>query len=132
MPYVKIPTNQDDLGNNKIESGLGLPFNFALNNDWNISGMTQFNYISNENGSSYDPAYTNAVLISKNLTNNLSTYGEFFTYKADQNNAKWNNTLDFGMVYLINDHMSVDTNIQFGISDAADDLNFFIGTAYRF
>lgn len=132
LPYIKLPTNQDNLGNNKIEGGLGLPFNFALSNSWNISGMTQFNFISNQDGSSYDPAYANAIMISKGLTYKLSTYGEFYTYKADQSRAEWENTLDFGAVYLINDYISVDANIQFGVTDAADDLNFFIGTAYRF
>lgn len=131
LPYISLPTHQDGLANDDIEGGLGLPFNIALDHDWNVGGMTQLNLIS-DNANNYNLAYANSLIVSKPVTDTISLYGEFYTYRADQSGARWENTLDFGTVYMMSEQLSVDANIQFGVTDAADDLNVFIGTAYRF
>lgn len=132
LPYVTLPTHQDDLGNNEVEGGLGLPFNIAFANNWNIGGMTQFNFISEIDGSGYDIAYANSVIVGKGLTDKLSAYGEYYTYKADQSGAEWENTLGFGSIYQLSKKISVDANLQFGTTNTADDVNLFFGGAYRF
>jgi hypothetical protein len=132
IPYVKVPTNQDDLGNDKYEGGIGLPFNINFDGGWSLGGMTQLNFINQLDNSGYDPAYANSVIVGKSLTDKLSAYGEFYTFKADQSGAKWANTLDFGTVYAVTDNFKIDANIAVGASDAADDTNFFVGAAYRF
>jgi Putative MetA-pathway of phenol degradation len=131
LPYVKLPTNQDDLGNNDVEGGIGLPFNINIDGGWNVGGMTQFNLVTN-GSSGYDPAYTNSLIVGKTLNDALSAYTEFYTYKADQTGAEWLNTLDFGAVYAVTQNFRIDANAHIGVTDAADDLNLFIGTAYRF
>jgi hypothetical protein len=131
LPYIKLPTNQDNLGNDEVEGGIGLPFNINFAGGWNLGGMTQLNFVTDGN-SGYDPAYANSLIVGKALTDKLSAYSEIFTYKADQPGAEWLNTLDFGTVYAITDNFRIDANVHFGVSDAADDVNFFVGTAYRF
>lgn len=131
LPYIKLPTNQDNLGNDEVEGGIGLPFNINFDGGWNLGGMTQLNFVT-DGGSGYDPAYANSLIVGKALTDKLSAYTEFYTYKADQAGAEWLNTLDFGTVYAVTDSLRIDANVHFGVTDAADDVNFFVGTAYRF
>jgi hypothetical protein len=132
IPYAKIPTNQDDLGNNEVEGGIGLPFNINFDGGWILGGMTQLNYITEPDFSGYDPAYANSLIVGKSFTDKLGGYAEIYTYKADQDGAKWLNTADFGVVYSVTDSFKIDANAHFGVSDAADDMNLFLGTAYRF
>ncbi len=132
IPYVKIPTNQNDLGNNEYEGGIGIPFNVNFDGGWSFGGMTQLNFITEPDQSGYDLAYVNSVIVGKSITDKLSGYGEIFTSKADQSGGHWQNTADFGAVYSVTDNFKVDANVQFGISDAADDSILFVGTAYRF
>jgi hypothetical protein len=132
LPYVKIPTNQDHLGNNKYEGGVELPFNVNLPNSWSIGGMTAISAINQLDNSGHDAAYANSLILGKGFTDKWSGYTEIFTYKADQSGAKWQNTLDFGTVYAVTDNVRIDTGVNFGITDAADDLNYFVGFAYRF
>src|SRR5580765_7874436 len=42
MPFVKLPTNQDDLGNNSVEGGLIVPFAAQLPYDWDVGMTTVF------------------------------------------------------------------------------------------
>lgn len=132
IPYVKLPTNQDDIANDRYEGGIGLPFNINFDGGWSFGGMTQYNLITQTDNTGYDSAYANSLIVGKGLTDKLSAYGEFYTYKADQSGARWLNTTDFGVVYAVTDNFRIDANFAVGVSDAADDTNLFIGTAYRF
>jgi len=132
IPYVKIPTNQDDIGNDRYEGGIGLPFNINFNGGWSFGGMTQYNLISQPDLDGYDSAYANSVVVGKSVTDKMGVYAELYTFRADQSGAHWQNSADFGTVYSVTDNFKVDANIHLGISDAADDTNIFVGTAYRF
>jgi hypothetical protein len=132
LPYVKLPTNQDNLANDEYEYGIGLPFNFVLSDGWSIGGQTQFNLIAQPDGSGYDSMYVNSLIVGKSLNDKLSAYAEYWTVKADQPGARWANTVDFGLVYAVTDNFRIDANLHLGATDAADDTNLFFGTAYRF
>ena len=132
MPFVKIPTNQDNLSNNEYEGGLELPFNVNFEGGWNIGGMTAVNGVKQLDSTGYDPAYVNALVLGKGITDKVSVYTEFYTYRADQSGALWQNSLDFGTTYSVTDNFKLDANAYVGVSEAADDLNLFIGGSYRF
>jgi hypothetical protein len=132
LPFLKIPTNQDNLGNDKYEGGLAVPFSFALADTWSLGVLTQLSFIAGADGSGYDPAYTNSVALGKTFGERWSTYAEFYTFKADQPDAHWINTVDFGAAYQVTESFRVDANLHLGVTDAADDVNAFFGAAYRF
>lgn len=132
LPYVKIPTNQDDMGNDRYEGGIGLPFNLNFDGGWSLGGMTQYNLISQPDETGYDSAYANSLIVGKSFAEKWSGYTEVYTYKADQSGARWQNTAGVGAIYSVTDNFKVDANLHLGLSDAADDTNFFVGTAYRF
>ena len=132
LPFVKLPTNQNDLGNDDVEGGLELPFNVNFDGGWSLGGMTAVNGIKQLDDSGFDPAYINAITVGKSLTDKLSAYGEFYTSRADQSDARWANTLDFGVAYMVTPNFRLDANTYLGVSEAADDINMFFGGAYRF
>lgn len=133
LVYVKMPTNQDDLGNDDVEGGIEFPFVFTLNNGWSVGGMTQLN-ILNEQGTARDYylGYVNSLIATKSLTERTSAYGEFYTFLPDTGERDWQNTVDFGVVHRLNDRVQLDTGVNFGVSDAAADVQWFAGIAYRF
>ncbi len=49
IPFIKLPTNKNDLGNNDIEGGLGIPFSINFDDGFSIGGMTQFNFLKDQN-----------------------------------------------------------------------------------
>src|SRR5262245_10125763 len=53
MPFVKFPSNQDDLGNDSIEGGVIFPFALTLPAGWGMGAMTEFDFIQAESGSGY-------------------------------------------------------------------------------
>lgn len=132
LPYIKLATHSANLGNQKIEWGIGVPFNINLNSNWSLGGMTVLNAINDEQHRGYDFAYANALVLGKSLSTQLRTYIELYSYKARQPGERFKNTMDVGLIYTVNSNCSVDANIQKGISDAADDIKLFVGVAYRY
>ncbi len=132
LPYVKIPTNGGNLANDDVEGGIELPFNVNLDQGYSISGMTVVAVLKDSDDRGYSPSYINAIVLGKSFTDTLSAYTEFYTQRYTDENARWANSLDFGVVYAVNDRLHVDTGVNFGVSDASDDVNLFVGAAYRF
>ena len=139
IPFVKIPTNQNHLGNNDVEGGIGLPFVVNFNDGWSLGGMAQLQLFKDQNTTdsyrtSYYSAYANAIYLSKSFNDKFSGYAEYYTFKADVPAAQdwWQNTADFGLIYSVNNNWKIDVGANVGLTNAADDLNAFIGTAYRF
>lgn len=132
LPYVKVPTNQDNLGNDYYEWGLEVPFYIGLPDGWGINAMTQANLLRDVGRGEYYTAYVNSAALGRNITDSLSAYAELYTFKAAQANAKWQNTTDFGLVYALTANLRVDAGINIALSDAAADRSVFTGLAYRY
>lgn len=136
-PFVKLPTSQNEIGNNDVEGGISVPFVVNFDGGWSLGGMTQFNFYKDQNSTqsyrnSYYTAYANAIYLSKSFNDKFSGYAEYYTFKADISGSSWQNTADFGVIYSVNNNWKIDTGINLGVTNAADDLNMFVGTAYRF
>lgn len=139
IPFVKIPTNQNDIGNNDVEGGIGLPFVVNFSDGLSLGGMTQLQLFKDQNTTdsyrtSYYSAYANAIYLSKSFSNKLAGYAEYYTFKADlpASSSWWQNSADFGVIYSVNDNFKIDAGANVGVTNASDDLNVFVGTAYRF
>lgn len=132
IPYIKLPTNTDNLGNDDVEGGVGLPFNYNMANGFSLSGMTQFNIYKDQADSGYYMGYANALVLGKSFTDKLSGYTEFYTFLGDTGERDWQDSLDFGVVYAATDNIHIDTGVNFGVTQAADDVNYFVGAAFRF
>lgn len=132
MPFVKFPTNSDDLANDDIEGGVIVPLAVDLGNDWGMGLMTELDINKDEDDSGYHAEYVNSITFSKGLTDSMGMYAEFFTSKSSESGSDWANTLDFGMTYGIGDNVQLDAGVNIGVTEAADDLNPFIGATYRF
>lgn len=131
--YTKLPTNSDNLGNDDVEGGIEFPFSIMLNDKWALGGMTQLNVL-NEQGSARDyyMGYANAAYLSRTINDRTSAYGEFYTYLGDTGDRAWQNTVDFGIVHKLTDNVQIDTGMNFGVTDAAPDTQWFAGIAYRY
>jgi hypothetical protein len=132
IAYVKAPTNQNELANDAYEGGVEVPFSINLANNYSFGGMTVVSALEDSDGEGYNAAFTNSLIVGKTFNDKWSGYAEFFTFRNSEEGSHWQNTLDFGVVYSVNDSWKLDAGVNFGVTDYADDTNLFIGTAYRF
>lgn len=131
MPYIKIPTGRGSLSNDAYEGGLILPFAFSVGEN-NIGLMTQFDFLRNEDDKGYHTGFFNTATISRSLVGDLGGYAEIATFITNEDSSDFIATLDFGLTYLVNPDLQLDCGVNIGVTDAADDLNPFLGFTYRY
>lgn len=131
MPFVKYPTNTNDLANNAIESGIILPLAVALPGNWNMGIMTEFDFNRNDQ-KNYYPEYINTITFGHQIVGDLGGYVEFFSSFNDEEDSQWIGTVDLGMTYGLSDDIQLDGGVNIGVTNSADDFNPFLGCSIRY
>lgn len=132
MPFVKLPTNQDDLGNDAVEGGVIFPLAVELPGGWGMGLMTVFAFLENGSGSGYHAEYLNSVTLSHDIVGKLGGYVEFFSLVSAEDGAAWVGTVDLGFTYGLTKNIQLDAGVNIGVTRAADDVNPFLGFSVRF
>lgn len=132
MPYVKLPTNQDDLGNNSVEGGVIVPLAVELPHGFGMGVMTQFDFIRDESDGGHHAEFVNTITFSRDIVGNLGGYVEFFSLVSAESGSDWVGTLDLGLTYGLTKDIQLDAGINIGVTRSADDLNPFLGISWRF
>ena len=132
MPFVKIPTNQDGLGNHSVEGGLILPFAVSLPHDWDLSAMTEVDCLRNDNGNGSHAAFVNSFSAGHAIIGNLAGYFEFYSEISAEHGTGWIGLTDFGLTYTVGKNTQFDAGVNIGVTPAAPDWNPFVGMTRRF
>jgi Putative MetA-pathway of phenol degradation len=134
MPFVKLPTNQDELGNNSVEGGLILPLAVGLPLDFGMGLMTEFDFNRDATGGGRHTEFVNSVTFSHErlLVRDLGGYVEFFSLVSAESGSRWIGSVDLGLTYGLSENVRLDAGVNIGVTKAADDLNPFVGLSWRF
>src|SRR5262245_55061893 len=108
MPFVKLPTNQDDLGNNSVEGGLIVPFAAQLPYDWGVGMTTAFGCNRDSGGSGHHAEFINTITLGHEIVNKLAGYVEFFSLVSAETGSDWVGTVDIGVTYALSDDIQLD------------------------
>jgi len=131
MPFVKLPTNQDDLGNNSVEGGLIAPFAMDLGAGWGMAMMTEVDFVRGDRGG-HNPEFVNSITFGHNIIGDLDGYVEFFSAVSTEEDSEWVGTFDMGLTYGLTKDIQLDAGINIGVTRSADDWNPFLGLSWRF
>lgn len=132
MPFLKIPTATHDLGNGAVEGGLILPLLFRLPADCELATQVEIDQARNNGRGGYHQELVNAVTFSHDFTKRLAGYVEFFSSVGNESHAGWIATFDCGVTYRLSPNVQLDTGVNIGLTEAADDLNPFVGLSVRY
>jgi hypothetical protein len=132
IPFLKLPTNGDDLGNHAVEGGLILPLSVKLPGEWELGVMTEVDVNQDSEGSDYHAEWINSATLSHAIFGPLSGYVEFFSQVSAERATPWVGTFDVGLTYEVNKNVQLDAGANLGLTRAADDLNLFLGLSWRF
>jgi hypothetical protein len=132
MPFVKFPSNQDNLGNDSVEGGLIVPFAMALPGGWGMGVMPQFNVERDEDDSGNHASFINSLTLSHDIYGDLGGFVEFFSEVSTERDSDWIGTLDLGLTYQATENLQLDGGVFIGVTDSADDVTPFIGLSWRY
>jgi hypothetical protein len=132
MPFVKIPANQDDLGNHAVEGGLIVPLAVELPGGWGMGLMTEVDFNEDADGRGHHAEWINSITFSHDIVGSLGGYVEFFSAVTSERHAPWVATLDLGLTYAVTENVQLDAGVNLGLTRSADDVAPFVGLSVRF
>jgi hypothetical protein len=132
LPFVKMPTAPDGIGNGKVEGGIAVPINYSVPGGWTLTLGPQFNVIADTDGSGYRTGLTGLVNVAKSL-GVVTLLGELWTRQdftsagtVDQYSA------DAAVVWLARPNLQFDIGANFGLNRNTPDVVSYIGVSTRF
>ncbi len=132
MPLAKLPTSSNGIGNDAVEFGLIVPLAIGVSDRVGIGLMTEIDMLEEADGSGYAPTFINSATVSFGVTERLGIYTELFTERSTERGARWVVTGDVGLTYGLTDDLQLDGGVNLGLTEAADDLQLFVGISRRF
>jgi len=132
MPFVKIPTAFDDLGNGATEGGVIFPFAMELPCNWDLGAQVEADYLRDSSGSGHHPEFSQTVTVSHDIVGKLGGYIEVFNSVSTESHSAWIATFDCGLTYALSPNVKFDAGVNIGLTEAADDLNPFVGLSLRY
>lgn len=132
LAFVKLPTNQDDLGNNHVEGGLIVPFGAELPGGWWATFINEFHYLHGSSDDTYHGAFANTVYLWHQIRGPLSGSVDFYSWTSAERGVPWWGSVDFDLTYLWSKNIQLDLGVSLGVSSAADDVNPYLGLSLRF
>ena len=132
MPFVKLPTNQDDLGNHAVEGGLILPLAVELPGGWSMGLMAEFDFNEDGDGGGYHTEFVDSITFSHDIVGQLGGYVEFVSIVSTEPDADWIGTVDLGLTFAVTGDIQLDAGVNIGVARAADDVSPFVGISWRF
>jgi hypothetical protein len=132
MPFVKLPTNDMKGLNNDVEGGVIVPLAIDLGRGMGLGLMTEIDILKAEDGHGYEPVFVNSATLSFELSAKLGMYVEAFVERSAESGAETVVTFDTGVTYAMTENLQLDAGANIGVTDAADDLNVFVGLSQRY
>jgi hypothetical protein len=131
MPFVKLPTATNDLGNDHYEGGLILVAAFELPADFGIATMLEIDAVRDADNAGFGTAFVHTVTLGRPIAGDLSGFVEYVGVTSVNTGSTYQAVVGGGVTYGIGEDLLLDAGVYFGLSDAADDFNAFVGLTYR-
>lgn len=132
LPFIKLPTNSNHLGNNSVEGGVIFPLAVKLPSGWDMGMETAVSFLRNMDVHGYHSEFINTVTFGHDLFGKLGGYAEFFSSVSTERGSNWVGTVDVGLNYGLTENIQLDCGVNLGVTRSADDVNPFAGITVRF
>jgi hypothetical protein len=132
MPFIKLPTAHDDLGNGEFEGGLIVPFSFQGPAGWACAVMAEGDIEADEDGRGHHFTAITSATTSHGLTENTGVFFELVSVLSAESGADWEAYFNTGMTWAVTPTWQVDGGVRLGLTDASTDFTPFLGLSTKF
>jgi hypothetical protein len=128
LPSLEIPTE----GGEHVQGSMAVPFAIKLSDKAELELMTEYDVVHNDAGSGYHVEFLNSGSLSYDWTSTISTYFEVATLFGNEDPSGGIVILGTGVLYKFGHDWQFDFGSNFGVTQASDRINPFVGLTKRF
>lgn len=132
VPFVKLPTASDDVGNGHVEGGLIWRVKFALPAKFNLILAPQLDAFENADRTGAHPNLINVINLSRSF-GQWTVLGEIWNQQSfEPAGTLAQTTADTAVAYRVTDTLQLDIGANFGLDRNAPQQQYILGVAKRF
>lgn len=133
LPFVSLPTDEaNGISPEHVEGGLIVPLALALPHKFGLGLNGGVVWLRDDDAAGYHAEYLATASLAYEWSDRLGTYYEVAaTFNTEDPHGEIV-VLGTGVTYAVMDNLQLDAGVNFGITDAADRINPFIGASTRF
>lgn len=133
IPYVKLPTARDGIGNGAVEGGISVPVNITLSDVWSLGFSPEFDAFKDTIGDGRHFNTSQTVVVGYALPGDLTLNAEVWgDWNEDPASASTQYSVDFAAAKLLTKTLQIDGGVNIGLNRATPDLQIYAGLATRF
>jgi hypothetical protein len=131
MPFVKIPTAADKMGNGAVEGGMIVPLAIALPSDLGLGVMGELDWLEDLDGDGHHAEWIGTATVGRDVAGPIGAFVEIAAATRPAREGDAIVTFDAGLTALLTASLQLDGGVLLGVSDAADDRALFLGLSFR-
>src|SRR6185503_18251404 len=131
-PYMRFPTSDEGLGNDRISGGLIVPASVALPGDFYLGLTGGIDKARSDDEQNYHTEYTASAALAHSLFGDLLGYVEYYNAWSTEKGVGNVGTFNAGLIYSVTDNLQLNTGVNIGLTTWADDWYGFVGMAWRY
>jgi hypothetical protein len=131
MPYVTFPTGRGALSTDHIQGGLIIMMATELPAGFELGAMIEADYLRDDDNRGYGTSLLHTVTLGHEIYGPLRGYVEYAGTAPIGLNETYQATIGTGLTLELSDDIQLDAGVNFGISDAAEDVRVFVGLSFR-
>jgi Putative MetA-pathway of phenol degradation len=133
VPFVKLGTAPENLGNKSTEGGLIMPYSLNLGNDVSLAFTSEVDYLRNSMGRSYHAGYVNSIGLSGPIMKDLTLTGELWSsINRDPGNTIRQYSVDAALAWAARPNLQFDIGANVGLNHETPALQVYAGVSRRF
>ena len=121
IPYVKIPSNSDAVGNGSVEGGIIVPWAMTLAGAVKAGAMVQWDILRNDANNGYDSRWYASAYMQRDLLLGFGLYGEATVAASSASASSFAGTMGGGATLNISKSLQFDYGINRGLGGRATD-----------
>ncbi len=133
LPFISLPTDEGNgISPHFIEGGLILPLAIALPNNFGFGINAGAVWVKDSGASGYHAEYIVTASLAYEWNDDFGTYWEIAATLNNDDRRGDEVILATGITYSVTDNLQLDAGVNFGVTEASDRVNPFVGVSRRF
>jgi hypothetical protein len=131
MPFMKWPLAASDVRNGRFEGGIVFPFAADVGRGWDLGAMSEIDTVAAESEGRH-LQFVHTLVAGHDIATRIGMYVELAVTSGSAPGFRTQWQTDAGVTYLWKRNLQFDAGCNFGVNEAAPDVNPFVGLSVKF
>lgn len=132
QPQFKFPTARSDVGNGRFEALVNFPFIINLPRGFHLAYQPAVLYERSIYNTGCVAGMQNAICVDHMIGKWIDVFAEYAVEATSESHVKAPQIIDVGCAYALSDNITFDTDLNFGLNNAANNFELLAGVNMRF